>query len=54
MIGKPSIEMYEKIIETIPVDISVLDENDKVLAWNNHENRIFKRPESALGNDGRN
>ena len=54
MIGKPSIEMYEKIIETIPVDISVLDENDKVLAWNNHENRIFKRPESALGNDVRN
>ena len=54
MIGKPTNEMYEKIIETIPLDISILDKDDKVLAWNKHESRIFKRPESALGNDVRN
>lgn len=54
MIGKPSIEMYEKIIETIPIDISVLDKDDKVLSWNKHETRIFKRPMSAFGNDVRN
>lgn len=54
MIGKPSVEMYEKIIETIPLDISVLDKDDKVLAWNKHESRIFKRAENALGNDVRN
>ncbi len=54
MIGTPTIEMYEKIIEAIPLDVSVLDKDDKVLGWNNHENRIFKRPKSALGNDVRN
>ena len=49
MIGNPSKEMIEAIIETIPVEISALDKNDEVLMWNKHETRIFKRPEAALG-----
>ena len=54
MIGKPNNEELEAIIETLPIEFSVLDKNDKVLAWNKHETRIFKRPEAALGKDVRN
>ena len=53
MIGKPSEEILERIIETIPFEISALDENDNVLMWNKHETRIFKRPEAALGRNVR-
>ncbi|TFF99377.1 MAG: PAS domain S-box protein [Promethearchaeota archaeon] len=53
MIGSISKEMLEGILETIPVDISILDANDKVIGWNHHETRIFKRPEVVLGKDVR-
>ena len=54
MIGKPSDLELDAILETLPIEFSVLDKNDKVLAWNKHETRIFKRPEGALGRDVRN
>lgn len=53
MIGKPSEKELEAILETLPLEFSVLDKDDKVLAWNKHETRIFKRPEAALGRDVR-
>ena len=53
MIGKPNQEELEAILETIPLEFSVLNKADKVLAWNKHETRIFKRPEGALGRDVR-
>lgn len=53
MIGKPNNEEMQAILETLPLEFSVLDKNDKVLAWNKHETRIFKRPESAIGKDVR-
>jgi len=53
MIGKPNKEELEAILETIPLEFSVLDKDDKVLVWNKHETRIFKRPEAALGRDVR-
>lgn len=53
MIGSISNEMLEMILESIPVDISVLDADDKVIGWNHHDTRIFKRPEAALGKDVR-
>jgi hypothetical protein len=53
MIGKPSKEELDAILETMPVEFSVLDKDDKVLAWNKHETRIFKRPAGALGKDVR-
>jgi PAS domain S-box-containing protein len=37
------------ILETVPVDISFVDENDTVKFWNKHENRVCKRPMSSLG-----
>jgi len=54
MIGKPNDNEMDAILETLPIEFSVLDKNDKVIAWNRHETRIFKRPESALGRDVRN
>ena len=53
MIGKPSEKELEAILETLPIEFSVLDKDDKVLAWNKHETRIFKRPEGAVGRDVR-
>ncbi|MFO7867601.1 MAG: PAS domain-containing protein [Candidatus Aminicenantes bacterium] len=41
------------LIETIPIEFSVLDADDKVLAWNKHDSHIFKRPESVIGKDVR-
>lgn len=49
MIENLSQEQLAGILETIPVDISFVDENDLVRFWNKHETRIFKRPFSVLG-----
>jgi PAS domain S-box-containing protein len=54
MIGNLSNQLLEALLETIPVEFSVLDENDKVVAWNKHDTRIFKRPKSVIGKDVRN
>ncbi len=53
MIGKITEKELEAILETIPLEFSILDKNDKVLAWNKHETRIFKRPATAVGRDVR-
>ena len=53
MIGKPNEKELDAILEALPLEFSVLDKDDKVLAWNKHETRIFKRPEGALGRDVR-
>ena len=54
MIGKLSEELLHAVLETIPIEFSVLDANDKVAAWSKHETRIFKRPEAVVGRDVRN
>ncbi len=42
MIGKLPENVMDAVLETIPIEFSVVDEIDKVLAWNKHETRIFK------------
>lgn len=54
MMGKLPEDVLEAVLDTIPLEFSVLDENDKVLAWNKHETRIFKRPVAVIGRDVRN
>ena len=49
MIGDLDDEVLEAVLETIPIEFSVLDKNDEVLAWNKHKTRIFKRPETVVG-----
>jgi DUF438 domain-containing protein len=54
MIGELGKEMLDALLETLPIEFSLVDADNKVLAWNNHETRIFKRPESVIGKDVRN
>jgi len=54
MIGKLPEEVLETMLETIPFEFSIIDINDKVLAWNKHETRIFTRPETVVGRNVRN
>lgn len=54
MIGKIPPDVLETMLESIPIEFSILDKNDKVLAWNKHETRLFKRSEKVLGRDVRN
>jgi PAS domain S-box-containing protein len=49
MIENLSQEQLAGILETIPIDITFVDENDLVKFWNKHETAIFKRPVSAFG-----
>lgn len=51
MIGKLPDDVLNALLETLPLEFSVVDANDKVLAWNKHETRIFKRPENVVGKD---
>lgn len=54
MIGKLPENVLQAFLETIPLEFSVIDKNEKVLAWNKHQTRIFKRPEAVVGRDVRN
>jgi len=54
MIGKLPEVVLQAVLETIPLEFSVIDKNEKVLAWNKHATRIFKRPEAVVGRDVRN
>ncbi len=54
MIENLNKEQLEGILETIPMDISFVDESDLVKFWNKHETRVFKRPASVLGKSAQN
>ena len=54
MIGKLPEEVLETMLVTIPIEFSIIDVNDKVLAWNKHETRIFRRQETVVGRNVRN
>lgn len=54
MVGKLSDNILKALLETLPIEFSVIDEKDKVLAWNKHDTRIFKRPKAVIDKDVRN
>ncbi|MHA1671207.1 MAG: PAS domain-containing protein [Promethearchaeota archaeon] len=54
MIGELPKDVLNAILETIPIEFSVLNKDDNVLAWNKHETRIFKRPKGVVGKNARN
>jgi hypothetical protein len=54
LIGELPEKIMDAFLEAMPLDISVLDANDKVVGYNKHESRIFKRPKSVIGKDVRN
>ena len=51
MIGMLPENILSSLLETIPLEFSVLDSNDKVVGWNKHETRFFKRPLEVVGRD---
>ena len=53
MIGELPKAVLDALLETLPIEFSVVDGDDKVLAWNRHETRIFKRPRGVIGRDVR-
>ncbi len=53
MTAKIDSKIMDVMLETIPFEFSLVDHNDKVLAWNKHESRLFKRPKGVLGKDVR-
>lgn len=54
MVGKLPEQIIESLLETIPLEISVVDASDNVMAWNKHETRIFKRPLGVVGKNVKN
>jgi len=53
MIGEINKKMLQAMFATIPIEFSIVDENDEVIAWNKHETRIFKRPLGVMGRNVR-
>ena len=49
MIDRMDEKVVKAIIETLPMELTVIDANDEVIGWNRHESRIFKRPLSSMG-----
>jgi len=49
MIENLSQEQLAGILETIPLEISLVNEDDLVRFWNKHDTRIFKRPVAVIG-----
>jgi len=44
-------EVLDALLETLPVEISFVDENDTVRYFNKDGNRIFPRPPSVIGRE---
>jgi DUF438 domain-containing protein len=53
MIGSLPQNVLEALLETLPLEFSIIDSDDNVLAWNKHETRIFKRPLGVVGRNVR-
>jgi len=53
MVGEPSPEILEAIFETMPIEITILDEKDRIVGWNARRPRLFHRPAEVLGRDVR-
>jgi len=49
MIENLSQDVFETILNTLPVEISFVDENDVVRYFNKNGDRIFPRPRSVIG-----
>lgn len=47
-------KLVRAVIETMPAEITVIDANDEVVAWNKSDQRLFHRPQSSMGLNFRN
>src|SRR5271157_997907 len=49
MIDRMSEEIIRAMLETMPMETTVIDAKDEVIGWNKHEKRLFHRPMSSMG-----
>jgi DUF438 domain-containing protein len=49
MIDRMDDEMLLALLETMPAEVTVIDANDEVVAWNKHATRLFRRPMTSMG-----
>ena len=47
MTGKLSREIVDAILETMPLEMTVIDENDRIVWWNTRRPRFFERPDEG-------
>ena len=52
-LSKMSADFLSTMLDTLPVEFSVLDADDNVLFWNKHGIRIFKRGPGVIGRNAR-
>jgi len=53
MIERMSEAVVAAMFETVPIEITIIDDKDEVVGWNKHDTRIFKRPMTSMGLDFR-
>ena len=51
MVGKLPEELSGALLETIPVDLTVIDADNRIVWWNHPGTRVFKIPEGMVGGD---
>ena len=49
MIDRMRDSLVKATWDALPVETTVIDAHDEVVAWNKHETRIFHRPMSSMG-----
>jgi len=52
--GRLSLEQVLMIFDTLPVDVTLVDENNKVVFFNRPKDRLFPRSPAVIGRDVRN
>jgi len=51
MKGNIPINMLEPVIDSLPVELTLIDADDKYIMWSEVEKPIFHRPDNILGKD---
>lgn len=52
--GRLNLNQLDNLLKTLPVDISFIDENDKVAYYSNNADRIFPRSPAVIGREVQN
>lgn len=51
--GKIEGSLIEAVLEALPMEITVIDRDDRIIAWNECEPRLFERKAEIIGRDVR-
>ena len=51
MFGTLPRAIVDAILDTVPLELTILDEHDRIIGWNTRRPRVFARPAEILGRD---